>query len=179
MQHAALFAGQGSKDGSNDVYFKAPLPERENCSPHEAILVLGRADCLQSINFFREAAFLCGFVTSVCALQRQIGRGKLDRMWSIVSLAAYNTSVMIRYATLKLPQDQEKKVFECWDTSIKAELCLGRQEYLSYRGEKDSETMLSHEAELKFSNQTEVQPLDCDEIRLVENRAESVEIVEV
>lgn len=128
VQHAALFAGQGSKEGNNDSYFKAPLPEKEICSPHEALLVLGRAVCLQAINLYREAAFLCGFVASVCAMRRANCGGQLESDWAVVSLSAYNTAVMVRFAALKLRQDQDTKIFECWDQSIRAELCLGRQE---------------------------------------------------
>ncbi|KAL7574844.1 hypothetical protein ACA910_010681 [Epithemia clementina (nom. ined.)] len=137
LQHAALFAGQGSKEGNNDQYFKAPLPEKEICTPHEALLILGRADCFQSISFYREAAFLCGFVTSVCAMRRESLGGRLDSNWTIVSIAAYNTSVMIRFAALKLSQEQDAKIFECWDHSVRAELCLGRQEGKALHDEKE------------------------------------------
>lgn len=141
FHHAALFAGQGAKEGSNDIHFKVPLPEKEDCTPHEALMILGRADCLLALHFYQESTFLCGFVTSVCAIRRQSCRGKLDEEWTVVSITAYNSSVMIRFAALELLQHEEKKLFdfEWWDSATREELCQARQGGLNFLWEKQDE----------------------------------------
>lgn len=134
LQQAALFAGHGSKRGNNDDFFKQKLPEKENCSPHEALIILGRADCLSQIHFCQEAAFLCGFVASVCAMHRKEDSLFSDQ-WTLVSITAYNTSVMIRDNALKLiqlGQDQKRFNFDLWDITIKSELMRGREDGLSW-----------------------------------------------
>ena len=59
LHQAAVFASQGAKGGNNDEQFKKPLPEESLCTPVDALLTLGRADCLRAIHFTNEAIFLC------------------------------------------------------------------------------------------------------------------------
>lgn len=97
IQQAAMFAGQGLKGGSSDLLFHARLPKSEACTPLEALLTLGRADCLLSVYFYQEAAFLCNFVANVCSRHRdEVGRNQKDTRWRIVASLAYDLSVRIR-----------------------------------------------------------------------------------
>lgn len=49
-QQAAMFASQASKAGNSDVPFRHPLPDAKSLNPSEALAILGRADCLQSLH---------------------------------------------------------------------------------------------------------------------------------
>jgi len=58
LQQAACFASQATKSGNSDTAYRQTLPEISACSPKEALIILGRADCLQSVYFPNEAASL-------------------------------------------------------------------------------------------------------------------------
>lgn len=136
LNQAALYAGQGAERGDNDKWFTGRLPEKELCTAHEALIILGRADCLQAVHFFEEAGFLCGFVVSVVARHR-IKNKELQQEWKIVSIMAYNTSVLLRDSVLNKLKTSAKTdfTFEYWDATIKHELMRGRETGLSF-GEK-------------------------------------------
>jgi hypothetical protein len=70
LQQAAIFAGHGTKRGNSVDLFREPLPDPVKCLPFEALLILGRADCLQAVYFPYEAAYLCAFVACVCSMHR-------------------------------------------------------------------------------------------------------------
>jgi hypothetical protein len=70
LQQAAIFAGHGTKRGNSVDLFRKPLPDPGTCLPYEALLILGRADCLQAVYFPYEAAYLCAFVARVCNMHR-------------------------------------------------------------------------------------------------------------
>ena len=53
LQQAAMFANMGSKRGSNDEKFKGYLTRKDRCTPTDALVVLGRADCLRYVVMHR------------------------------------------------------------------------------------------------------------------------------
>jgi hypothetical protein len=91
LQHAALFASQAPKLGTNDQHFHGPLPRIENCTALEAVTVVGRADCLRALLFYQEAAFLCSFVAQVVAERRKNELSWSSR-WRVVGIMAYDLS---------------------------------------------------------------------------------------
>jgi hypothetical protein len=128
LQQAAQFATQSPKRGNNDEPFKAPLPKPEACTPREALIILGRADCLQSLHFCDEAAFLCNYVASLCSRHRVSSASDFEwsKEWNVLSILTYNLSVMIR-STAKIVLKDEKALgrFE-WSPSTLEELQRGR-----------------------------------------------------
>ena len=102
LQHAVMFASNGPKLGKNDISFKKALPPNDlQCSPIEALMILGRADCLRALHFTDEAIFLCGHVLSLCAKQRErippaagvAITPSLPSQWSAVNAYAYMVSI--------------------------------------------------------------------------------------
>jgi hypothetical protein len=116
LQQAAMFAGNSFKGGNSNLDFREPLPSKESCTPLEALVILGRADCLQAVHFCPEAAFLCRFVASLCSHHRNHGKETFEwnEQWKIVAIMAYNVSVMIRHTALMLFQEQDKRDESSW-----------------------------------------------------------------
>jgi hypothetical protein len=110
IQQAALFASQASKGGSSDQYFHSPLPTIESCTPLDALLTIGRSDCMQAVGFYPEAVFLCTYVVSACRLQRgrQVSKSTCVGVWKILSVLAYDLSVAIRYAAKVGADDNDR-----------------------------------------------------------------------
>jgi hypothetical protein len=131
LQQAAMFAGNSFKGGNSNLDFRKPLPSKASCTPLEALIILGRADCLQAVHFCPEAAFLCSFVASVCSQHRVHGNKEnfgWDEKWKIVAIVAYNVSVMIRHTALMLLQEQDKRDDSSWpwELEVIGELKRGR-----------------------------------------------------
>lgn len=97
LQQAAIYAELGSKLGSNDEPFKKCLPSADRCSPLEAVVILGRADCLRAIHFLHEAQYLCSWVISVCRLHRDRQQSAFiwDARWRVVGVLCYVTKATI------------------------------------------------------------------------------------
>ena len=125
LQQAAVFASQGSKVGNNDMLFRHSVPKQESCTTREALVILGRADCLQSVYFPNEAAYLCSYVAKICSLHRDREREDLEwnDHWKIVAVYAYNVSVMIR-ATVEsvLDDDMKESFLKVWERDVIEEL---------------------------------------------------------
>jgi hypothetical protein len=121
LQQAAIFASQGSKSGNNDDPFKAALPEERECTAQEALVVIGRADCLQSLHFADEAVFLCNYVARVCRMHRDAQRTDMEwnGQWKVIGICLYNLSVAIRI-TRSFQADESYP--EYFDESIMEEL---------------------------------------------------------
>lgn len=135
LQQAALFASQAAKSGNSDTPYRQSLPEMNECSPREALTILGRADCLQAVYFPNEAAYLCSFVARVCRLHRDSRevKYKWNDRWKIVGVYAYNVSVMIRITVSNvLNQTMQKAFMAAWERDVVEELERGRRDGRSW-----------------------------------------------
>lgn len=134
LQQAAMYASQASKAGNSDLTFREVLPEKTECTPLQALVILGRADCLHSVYFPNEAAFLCSYVATVCRMHREQcyeGDAKLlwNTRWKIVAIYAYNVSIMIRTTVSSVLDKQQRRLFLCmWERDVVEELERGRSE---------------------------------------------------
>lgn len=128
LQQAATFASAGLKLGSSDVHFRKPLPDVKVCTPTEALMILGRADCLQALYFPNESAFLCSYVAKVCRLRRTSVL-MWDDQWRIVAILAFNVSVLIRTTVNTVLDKETKKSFlSIWERDVVEELEIARRD---------------------------------------------------
>ena len=138
LQQAVLFASRGAKGGSSDDIFKKPLPKKEDCGAFEALGILGRADCLQAVYFFSEAAFLISYVASVCALHRDPSRSDLEwnSQWMSLALLTYNQSVLLRASANNIVKEHGRKedTSGTWEPRVLTELKRARSDGLSRFG---------------------------------------------
>jgi len=135
LQQAALFASQATKSGNSDTAYRESLPEMIACNPREALIILGRADCLQAVYFPNEAAYLCSFVARVCRLHRDSREVKFkwNDQWKVVGIYAYNVSVMIRITVSNiLNQTMQKAFMAAWERDVVEELERGRRDGRSW-----------------------------------------------
>ena len=128
LNQAASFASKGRKGGNNDRHFKGSLPT-ETGTPREMMVVLGRADCLNSIGFVAEASFLVSFVVMECAKRRHDAEVWNDR-WRFVSMFAYNLSVITRASITSVFGD-----LFVWGNDAIIELGKARDDGLKLLGE--------------------------------------------
>ena len=131
LQQAASFASQATKFGNNDTVYRQSLPDMTQCSPREALVILGRADCLQAVFFPNEAAYLCSFVARVCRLHRDSKEEDYEwnDRWKIVAIYAYNVSVMIRLTVSSiLDQNMQKAFMKAWERDVVEELERARRD---------------------------------------------------
>lgn len=136
LQQAAVYASQGAKGGNSDLVFRHGVPDIKECSYHEALIIVGRADCLHAVFFPNEAAFLCSYVARVCSLHRDRERpeSEWNSQWKIVAIYAYNVSVMIR-STVSTVLDKEMKnaFLSMWERDVVEELERGRTDALAWK----------------------------------------------
>jgi hypothetical protein len=140
LQQAAIFASQACKAGNSDMAYRALLPEKTECTPLQALVILGRADCLHSVYFPNEAAYLCSYVALICRLHREnedsdeatnttTGLLEWNIQWKIVAIYAYNVSVMIRTTvSTVLDKQQQKSFLSMWEYDVVEELERGRSD---------------------------------------------------
>jgi hypothetical protein len=129
IQQAAMFAGQGSKGGNNDEFFKQRLPDHESkCTSLQALLILGRADCLRAVSFTDEAIFLCSYVARICALHRDPERVDYEwtPRWRVVGIQAWLSSTSIDATIASFLN--EKLATSVWELHIQKELRCGRRD---------------------------------------------------
>jgi len=134
LNQAAVFSAQGPKGGNNDEPLKKPLPKETDCSPEDALQVLGRADCLRAIHFTSEALFLCSYAARVCCLHRD--KKELHHPWTpkwrIIGIMVYTISVGIDSIIFSIMQgDARKTMLDSWEKSIKAEIGRGRSDAIA------------------------------------------------
>jgi hypothetical protein len=139
LHMASLFASQGPKLGSSDKPFRTSLPNKEDCNTLEALVILGRAECLQALHFCTEAAFLCDYVASVCHLRLSNGMSERPSRgrWNIVRAVAYNTSVSIRHTASFFVKDADKRndsVVWKWRKEAIDVLLRGKEDCLRFIG---------------------------------------------
>jgi hypothetical protein len=131
LQQAASFASQATKSGNSDTMYRQTLPEMTRCTPKQALIILGRSDCLQAVYFPNEAAYLCSFVARVCRLHRDSGDVDCEwnDQWKIVAIYAYNVSVMIRITVSSiLDQTMQKAFMTAWERDVVEELERARKD---------------------------------------------------
>jgi hypothetical protein len=136
LQQAVMFASQASKAGNSDMAFRSSVPELKECTPVQALNILGRADCLHSVYFPNEAAYLCSYVAHVCRLHRDREEPDFDwnAKWKTVAIYAYNTSVMIRTAvSTVLDKNMQKSFLSMWERDVVEELERGRSDGWSWK----------------------------------------------
>jgi len=125
LQQAALYASQAPKSGNSDTFFRHRLVEPDKCDPLQALVTLGRADCLHSTYFPNEAAYLCSYVARLCKKHSNSD----DTRWKIVRIYAFNVSVFIR-ATVRsiLDKAKLKEFWTIWEPDVVRELEQGKKE---------------------------------------------------
>ena len=141
IQQAAMFAGQAPKVGASDLAFHAKLAKPDACTPLEALLTLGRAESMLSVQFYQEAAFLCNFVANVCSRHRNPeGRGQQDTRWIIVASLAYDLSVMIRILarTVIFEKRLKEDTSGTWDVAAIDELRHARSEGCQWKSSQSN-----------------------------------------
>ncbi len=130
LQHAATFSSQGCKGGNNDEEFKKPLPEESECTPNQAISIIGRADCLRAIHFTDEALFICSYVARVCRLHRDKKSDlEWNSKWRVVAILMYTISVAIDATIYSLMEGESRSTaLQSWGSDIKAEISRARSD---------------------------------------------------
>lgn len=167
LQHAVMFASNGPKLGKNDVSFKKALPLSDlQCSPIEALMILGRADCLRVLHFTDEAIFLCGHVLSLCSKQRErippaagvALTPSLPSQWSAVNAYAYMVSIATDSTLLSLLHACNREVTTMnWDKEALEEIAHGRAAAMRIGGISDLPLIGSVQPRAAISN-TNVNP---------------------
>ena len=119
------------------------------CTPLEALLILGRADCLRAVYFCQEAAFLCSYVGTTCRPRRSSEEWNVR--WKIVSILAYDLNVMIRITANAVMLEHEKRedTTETWELAVISELEDARFDGLTWKAEEMF--VLSHAARVTKS----------------------------
>lgn len=142
LQQAAMYAELGAKLGSNDEPFKKCLPSKEKCSPLEALVVLGRADCLRAIHFLHEAQYLCSWVISVCRLHRDRQEATFlwDDRWRVVGVLCYVTKATIDETGEALHNNNKSAwPLRKWDDGAQGEANRGKSDALILMGTEYNE----------------------------------------
>ena len=65
-------------------YLRKPLPNASDCTANDALVILGRADCMIVLSCAAEALFLCEFVARTCKSRRKEKRW--SSKWRVVSI---------------------------------------------------------------------------------------------
>lgn len=86
------------------------------------MVLLGRADCLQSIGFVAESSFLISFVVKHCHAIRKSAHVWNDR-WKLVAFHAYNLSLIVRMNDSNVFGDNY-----IWEANVLDELSKIREE---------------------------------------------------
>jgi hypothetical protein len=149
LQHAVMFASHGSKLGKSDLPFKKALPSNDlQCSPREALLILGRADCLRALHFTDEAIFLCSYALRMCRLHRQPNAGigtcddrttiAVSPRWGAVSAYAYMVSVAIDSTLTSLLDICGKTATASnWDADALRDMKQGKADAIRIGGDEE------------------------------------------
>ena len=168
LQHAVMFASNGPKLGKNDVFFKKALPENDlQCSPIEALMILGRADCLRALHFTDEAIFLCGHVLSLCSKQRErippaagiALTPSLPSKWSAVNAYAYMVSIATDSTLSSLLHACNREVTTMnWDKEALEEIAHGRAAAMRIGGISDLPLIGSVQSRTASTTNTKANP---------------------
>lgn len=149
LHQAAIFASHGSKGGNSDEAFKQGLPKERECTPQEALVIIGHADCLQALYFSDEAIYLCSYVARVCRLHRDKQETDMEwnSRWRVISICVHNLSVSIR-TTRSYQEDRP----EFWEQSVLEELERCRADAISLRTTLPEEESFVDEEEIESND---------------------------
>lgn len=133
ISHAAIFASYGPKGGNSDEPFKRRLPiSKKLCTPLQALLILGRADCLRAVAFTDEAIFLCSYVAKLVALHRghATHEWEWNAQWRVVGIQTYLVYASID-ASIKplLTTDSSSSL---WEEDVNKEIAHSKIDAQSY-----------------------------------------------
>jgi len=129
VQQAAIFASMAPKRGTNDEPFKKFLPVQTRCTPSEAIIILGRADCMRALHFLDEAQFLCSWVAKECSLHRDGDDDELPwcSRWKAVGILTYIIASAIDETSMKLSCTEGKAgSIRQWGEAVEEEIGRGK-----------------------------------------------------
>lgn len=128
---AVMFASHGAKGGNNDEQFQEGLPKEKECTPEDALVIIGRADCLQALHFPDEAIYLCSYVARVCRRHRDRQGDDLSwsSQWRVIGICLYNLSVSIRKTRASCNENRP----EYWEKSVVEELQRGRADAIALK----------------------------------------------
>jgi hypothetical protein len=149
LHQAAMFASHGSKGGNSDEAFKQGLPKERECTPQEALVTIGHADCLQALYFPDEAIYLCSYVARVCRLHRDKQETDMEwnSKWRVISIFVYNLSVSIR-TTRSYHEDRP----EYWEQSVVEELKRCRADAIALKKTLPEDDTLVDEGEIESND---------------------------
>lgn len=143
LHQAAMYAGQGPKRGNNDEPFKRALPSEKDCSPLEALVILGRADCMRAVHFTDEALFLCSYVAQVCCRHRDREQPEFpwSPQWRVIGVQTYIVSAAIDSTISSIRE--EGRTYS-WDSDAKDEIARGRSDAIALKRLSDMLTVKNH-----------------------------------
>ncbi len=134
VQQAAIFASMAPKRGTNDEPFKKFLPVQTRCTPSEAIIILGRADCMRAVHFLDEAQFLCSWVANECSLRRDGDENELPwcSRWKAVGILTYIIASAIDETSMKLScTDRKAGAIRQWGEAVEEEIRRGKADAIA------------------------------------------------
>jgi hypothetical protein len=179
LQQAAMYASLSPKGGNNSAAaFKTVLPE-ESCTALEALVIAGRADCLQALHFPMEAIFLCNYVGRVCLGHRDKLTGedmKWNHQWKMLSIYVYNTTMLLRstVVTVLPSRESQQKALNGWDDDVLAELERARLDGLAL---KKTLSLKEDERVIAESSESEEEEEDNDHYHEINNEHEKGVVV--
>lgn len=143
LQQAAIFAAMGPKLGNSDEPFKVFLPLKKKCTALNALVILGRADCLRAIHFLESAHFLCSWVATVCSMHRSSTDDELpwNSRWRVIGAYLSFVSANIDGTAAELGMDVTE-----WEDPVKEEIVSGKS---------DAKALLSSRQGIEASNNSD------------------------
>ena len=120
LKRSLTFIAHHSTHKDNKA-FRKPLPDENLCTSTEALVVLGRADCMRALLCYSEAVYLCEFVARVCRSRRI--HSLWDARWRVVSIYLQIVVRKINVAS--------KEILE-WCPHAVEEIARGKQDAKSF-----------------------------------------------
>jgi len=186
LHQAAIFSSHGAQGGCSDIPFKKSLLSIEDISALEALVILGRADCMRALSFIDQAMFLCTFILRICSLRRSCKNPDFmwNPKWRIVGIHAYVVSAAIDDNIISLPGcDVRKSPPLPWDKDIIKEIKCCRNDAIalntSYDVQGNFTISISGEEEEESSdsedeNDVEADEVEADEVEAYEEEANNL-----
>jgi len=170
LHQAAIFSSHGTQGGNSDLPFKRLLPSIEDISALEALVILGRADCMRALSFIDQSMFLCTFILRICSLRRSCTNPDFmwNPKWKIVGIHAYMVCSTIDDLMATLPGCDVRKAKTKWDKDELKELKCCRKDAISLNRSyaKKGNFPVSHTEEdsaSEYEDETEDDEAEADE----------------